>query len=186
MSRTDYLTIAIVAVCVVALFFLIYKFVTLPSGDAGAEQTEQPAPEYDYSPDDPDTTAFADPDLGYDNPASDYSQTGSGQNDDNTGYNDEAPAEKPVAADKTPTAPARVSSGGEYMVLAGSFRETVNAEAMLAKVKKMGYDEATVERFDRGTYAVVLVNRFDTYSEASALVKTLSGKGVDATVYKKR
>lgn len=186
MSRTDYLTIAIVAVCVVALFFLIYKFVTLPSGDAAMEQTEQPAPEYDYSSDDPDTTSFADPDLGYENPPSDYSQTGSGQDDDKTGSVDEAPAEKPVAADKTPTAPARVSSGGEFMVLAGSFRETANAEAMLAKVKKMGYDNASVERFDRGTFAVVLVDRFDTYSEANALVKTLSDKGVAATVHKKR
>lgn len=186
MSRTDYLTMAIVAVCVLALFFLIYKFVTLPGGDAGTAQTEQTTPEYDYSAEDPDTTAFADPDLGYDNPASDYAQTGDGKDDGKTDFIDDAPAQKPVAAEETSPAPTRISSGGAYMVLAGSFRETANAEAMLAKVQKMGYDGASVERFDRGAFAVVLVDRFDTYSEASALVKTLSGKGVSATVHKKR
>ena len=68
------------------------------------------------------------------------------------------------------------------MVIAGSYRQRTNADNQVAKLRKMGYDQARVELFDRGSYAVVLVNRFNAYGDAKRLVSELSGKGIDAMV----
>ncbi len=191
MSRTDYLTLTIVAICVAALAFLIYKFVNPPGSKAGQEATEQiTSPETDTAPIEMDTTAFTTSEFGDELPAGDTDDL----DDKKVTAVDEFPAGTTKAAEKpssTPSAfdstePVRVSSAGAYMVLAGSFKEKANAEAMVAKLRKLGYDQASVELFDRGAFAVALVDRFDTYGEANSLVKALSQKGVEATIHKKR
>lgn len=188
MSRTDYLTFAIVAVCVAALAFLIYKMATVPSQEQAQDLTEQAPPDtlLDEEPQpDSDVPATG---FGDERPAGDDTGVTGDTEDKGITAVDEFPAAEPAKEAGAATVPESYSSNtsGDYLVLAGSFRETVNAENMAAKVKKLGYGNASVEKFDRGTFAVVLVERFGTYGEASALVKELQGKGIEATVHKKR
>lgn len=212
MSRTDYLTLAIVAVCIVALAFLIYRMATMDAGSTAADPTEQVMDEPASDPTMPEENT-AGTEYGDETPAPDYSRDTDEMDDASVDAVDEMPATKTESAATKPAAtkpaatkpaekpapraepappaeepaPAPASSAsGSYMVLAGSFREMANAEAMVAKVKKLGYESASVEKFDRGAFAVALVDRFDSYAEANALVKELAKKGVEATVYKKK
>lgn len=200
MSRTDYLTLAIVAVCIAALAFLIYRMATIDADPAATDPTEQVLDEPASDPTMTDENT-AGTEYGDETAAPDYSRDADEMDDSKVESVDEMPtakkepaatkpAEKPAPrAEPAPPAeePAPASSAsGSYMVLAGSFREMANAEAMVAKVRKLGYESASVEKFDRGAFAVALVDRFDSYAEANALVKELAKKGVEATVYKKK
>ena len=188
MSRTDYLTLGIVVVCVAALAFLIYKIVSLPDEEAQVE-TELPldrsgqvaadttdiyaydtegdyAVEADTTSDDIDDDGdFASVDEAPDNSTS---KSGSGISDNSE------PVETPVVTE------------GAYMVLAGSFKMKSHAETAVRSLQKKGYANASVQIFDRGKYAVALVDRFDVETEAEALVKKLRQQGIEAQVYKKR
>ena len=54
-------------------------------------------------------------------------------------------------------------------------------------MKNLGYSNASVELFNRGAYAVALVDRYDTMAEAEALKDELSSKhSIEAKVLKKR
>jgi cell division protein FtsN len=202
MSRTDYLTLGIVAVCILALAFLIYRMATIDSGPAASDATEQVMDESAPDPTMPEENT-AGTEYGDETTAPNYSRDADEMDDEKVEAVDEMPAPKkePAAtkpaekpADRAEPAPPAeepapapaYSASGSYMVLAGSFREMVNAEAMVSKVKKLGYESASVEKFDRGAFAVALVDRFDSYAEANALVKELAKKGVEATVYKKK
>lgn len=68
------------------------------------------------------------------------------------------------------------------MVLAGSFKQRANADTQVASLRKKGFANAAVHLFNRSAYAVVLVDRFDSYSAAKQLVADLKAKGVDALV----
>ncbi|MCB0639658.1 MAG: SPOR domain-containing protein, partial [Lewinella sp.] len=74
------------------------------------------------------------------------------------------------------------SSGGRYLVIAGTYRQRVNADNMVTRLKRMGYNDAEVELFDHGTYAVVIVNRYSSLSRADQLSTELKNKGVEAFV----
>lgn len=186
MTRSDFLTLAIVGLCLAALVFLIYRFMHIEE-DAGMrpappETTEVVEDVYATSEDDPyaydDTTGAAD-DLAY------------GAKEIVTEVPAEAAApkpEKPVVK-KEPvreTAPAPRTSNGDYLVLAGSFRIKDHAEAEVRRLKKMGYPHAELSLFNRGTYASVLVDRFADSRQAEALVSQLKNDGVAAYVHKKR
>ncbi len=80
--------------------------------------------------------------------------------------------------DNTP----RSTSTGKYMVIAGSYRQRTNADSQASKLRGMGYNNTEVTLFDRGTFAVVLVDRFSSYGDAKRLVNELTGKGIDAVV----
>ena len=78
------------------------------------------------------------------------------------------------------------SSGGKYMVVAGQFREMKWAEEQQRLMVKKGYTNSKIEIFDKGTWANVLVDRFDSSKEAEALVAELTDKGVEATIIPKK
>lgn len=77
---------------------------------------------------------------------------------------------------------SRSTSSGKYMVVAGSFRQRSNADSHAARLRKLGYSNTEVTLFDRGSYAVVLVDRFSSLSQAKSLVGDLAEDGVDALV----
>lgn len=187
---------AIVAVCIAALAFLIYRMATIDADPAATDPTEQVLDEPASDPTMTDENT-AGTEYGDETPAPDYSRDVDEMDDAKVESVEEMPAakkepaatkpaEKPAPPAEEPAPAPASSASGSYMVLAGSFREMANAEAMVAKVKKLGYESASVEKFDRGAFAVALVDRFDSYSEANALVKELAKKGVEATVYKKK
>lgn len=75
-------------------------------------------------------------------------------------------------------------SQGDYLVVAGSYRERINADVQMRKLHRAGFPYAEVEIFDRGTYALVVVNAFDGYNDALALKNQLKSKGFDAYVHR--
>ncbi len=179
MSRLDYITIAIVAACILAIIFLVYKMTDL-FGDEPVvnpiETTSNPVEEdstYQYNVDDVENenggadtdtdpnTSEANPSDAQENPSTD------------DGQQDDEPA-------KTP--PPTSYSSGKFMVIAGTFSKSSLAKSHAAKLKGMGFSNARVEPFDRGKYDVVLVDRFDNMASAERLVKDLKADGIASYV----
>lgn len=189
MSRLDYVTIAIVAVCVAALIYLIYMTTGLlgGGGDAPPTEAEKPAEEEpyydDYYPDE-DSLAYED-DYGADSLSAQgdtYTQDRTGEDGQSGNYEDaQKDTYAPAANEDYPSV-----RKGEYMLLAGTFKYKANAETMVQQLKKMGYSNASVELFNRGAYAVALVDRYTSLSEARTAKGELSGKGVEAFVKQKQ
>ena len=78
------------------------------------------------------------------------------------------------------------SANGNFLVVAGTFKQEINAEIQLKKFKQMGYANAEIGKFNKSTYASLIVNRFTSSAEANRLVKSLENKGIDAYVHEKR
>lgn len=193
MSRLDFLTIAIVAVCIFALGFLVYKLVNRNELTNPAITNTTEADPEEYTADDSTYTFDDEGDIVSDSIAD--AQPGSSEDldDDELTSNDifneeeDAPVEdEPIANEKIDNTPSSFGSSGAYMVLAGSYTEKINAENQVKKLRGMGYSDAAVEIFNRGRLAVALVDRFDSYSQANTLKKELLDKGIEAVVQKKR
>ena len=204
MSRLDIITIAIVVVCLAALGYLVYKI-------AGLYKTEEPTTsisegfdnnegtdEQTYTDwDDEVANAGDDVDLDDDELGSYADTDEAATTDGSSSYSADELDEDNSAAEETTTDETEDSgntaattynstpqntSTGRYMVIAGSYRQRTNADNQATKLRNMGYSNTRVELFDRGTHAVVLVNRFSSYSDAKRLVNELTGKGVDAVI----
>lgn len=178
MSRIDYLTIGIVAVCILAILFLVYKMTDLFGSDNGGDNIEsvQDSVElddegiYDYELDNPvDSSELAEP-------ATDEVET--------TRPAITTPAEPaaPEESTETTTEVADSYSGGKFMVFGGTFTKKVWANDQVSRLKKLGYQNASIEIFDRGKYAVVLVDRFDYMADAERLVKKLEADGIKSYI----
>ncbi len=92
--------------------------------------------------------------------------------------------EKPVVKVETPK--PVVTQKEEYLVWGGSFSTRAGAEEELAKFKKLGYTQAEVSLFDKGKYAVVIVGRYPTQAQAKALVNELKTKHQISAIAKKK
>lgn len=73
-----------------------------------------------------------------------------------------------------------------YLVVGGSFRKMVNAEAALKQMKSQGYRNAEIGRFNNSSLAALIIDRYPTYFEAKNYVNELKKKGIEAYVHKKR
>lgn len=183
MSR-DFITIAIVILCIAALVFLIVKTVNLSSSNVsepGADSNYL----YDDTADggisgDTATANLGEPDTdqdqgaGIEEPSVDYiGKDEIAPQDENTG-----------TGDRIPTS---FNDQGDYLVMAGSFRIKSNAENQAQKLRKLGYSDAEIALFNRGAYASVIVDRFADLSSANDLVRELKSQhGVEAYVQAKR
>lgn len=102
---------------------------------------------------------------------------------------DDVEVKKPAAKSSTakpksdPAPETSDASAGPYLVIAGTFSERANADAMVKKLKKMGYDKAVVRPL--GKYAVARVDRFATEADAKALEKELEDKGIEDAYVRK-
>ena len=181
MSRLDYITVGIVAVCIVAIIFLVYKMTDLFDSGKGNDKIETVRDSveleddgiYDYEIDNAvDTSATGQPATDKTpktQPATPAPST--------TPAKENIPAPKSTETERI--APAtQTSSGGKFMVFGGTFTKKVFANEQVAKLKKLGYNHATVEIFDRGKYAVVMVDRFEYMADAERLVKKLKADGI--------
>ena len=209
MSRLDYVTIAIVAVCVAALVYLIYMTTNL-LGDSGepATTTEEAAASTDSEDQEGDTYYFDDegriegdgqtenqPAAGTDDYSGYDYQNGedldkgrSSSGGSTAAANEMDPGSGVAEGGNNNSSPSgsRASAGqGQYMVIAGTFSVSANAQEMEKKLRGMGYNNTSLEPFDRGKYTVVMVDRFGSISEAKSLATELEGKGVPAYVKRK-
>lgn len=92
-----------------------------------------------------------------------------------------APAPKNTAPDE-PRNLDTDNSDGRYRVVAGSFTKLEGARREMERIIKMGYHDAEVGHFNRSKYAVVVVKRTNSLSEATKIVDALARKGIDAAV----
>lgn len=211
MSRLDYVTIAIVGICILAIMFLVYKMTNVFGGEPKTDNTEMSADSVEAED---DTVYDYEIDEAIDSSSTTSGTQGNGTTDRTT---TSKPATTSVPADKSETSASETdaeddladagksstgknsstkpsgttstdddiqasASKGKFMVLAGSFKQMASAEAQLKKLKKLGYDNARIEPFNRGAYAVVLVDRFGNMADAEKLVKELSGDGIKSYV----
>lgn len=214
MSRLDYVTIAIVAAIVLILGFLVYKTISLVNKDEleNTQQTEQTVADFQNNEDlydDEENYKYDDEgDIVKEDLAEALPATDIDLDDDELGdYDeiadepmlDEYEADKAAEQDDYPledaTSPkdyidesddSSFSSEGDYMVIAGSYTIKANAESAAKRFRSQGYKNAEVGLFNKGAYANVIIDRFDSSSSAQELAKELKSKGIEAYVQKKK
>ena len=74
----------------------------------------------------------------------------------------------------------------EFLVIAGTFRQEMNARRRVSDLMKAGFTRTEMKNFDRGTYAVALVNRSPQYAAAREIADRVRAAGFEATVYRRR
>ncbi|WP_116127731.1 SPOR domain-containing protein [Lewinella sp. IMCC34183] len=79
-----------------------------------------------------------------------------------------------------------VTSDGAFLIIGGTFRQESNAHTRIRNLKQAGFANTALELFDRGTFAVALVDRTDTYGAATDLARQVRSAGFEAEVYRKR
>ncbi len=94
-----------------------------------------------------------------------------------------APATLPATPASTP---ATGSSSGRYLVIAGSFRQLINARERVENLKKSGFPDSRLEKFNRGTFAVALAGQSDSYQTASGMADKIRAAGFEARVMRRR
>ncbi len=197
MSRLDFVTIAIVAVCVLALGLLIFRVVNL-TGEGDSEpiaEGEDPYDEYfedtptssDEETYDPASTA----DESATNEADEYDEDAgiaegaSATTEDETIADEELDNEEAVPESYSPATLG--DNVGQYLLIAGNFTSKANAESHAEKLRGLGYSNTTVEPFDRGTINVVLVDRYEDLSRARTAARELEDNhGIAAYVQQKK
>ena len=209
MSRLDWFTIAVVSICILAIGFLLLKTSSLLKNENSIMQ--DPTTELlndsdsDLSEDDIYTDETIDPDTDDEDAlaakGSDSDESSEDLSDaatdginkgrtDNDTSGDEDDADTEELAEETSrinTSPsASGNSGGNYMVVAGSFSQMINAENFVKKLKNQGYDGAEIGKFNAGKYATALAGRFDAQADAQALVAELKAKGIEAYIQKRK
>jgi cell division protein FtsN len=191
MSKIDYITIAVVVVCISLLGLVFWKVADLNWTEETNLNTEEPV----MVNEEEEAAPFLD---------EKYDVTDFTSEDTMVLENESAPIlnpesekgrEKPRAKETvTPvkndpkvenTIPVPVATE-EYLVWGGSFSTRAGAEEELAKFKKLGYTQAEVSLFDKGKYAVVIVGRYPTQTQAQALVNELKTKHNIAAIAKKK
>lgn len=203
MSRLDTFTVLIVGLCLAALGYLVYKTIKLrqlknssPTTSISIQEEDQTTPADALTFDDEgrivDPIAAEEGDLddeqlSVNNGTLVEEEEGSAEEDENL-----TPAPEPIAekeaekAEEVPTSfNAETSAEGDFMVLAGSFKQKANAEAQVRRLKQMGFDDARVASFNGGSLAVALVGRFKDAKEANKLASQVEAKGIDAFVKRK-
>lgn len=167
MSRIDYITLAIVLVCLVVLVYVLVRVANLNSS---AEPVDSPAP--------PDIlTSDTVRQASLDSLAAQLSLDSMAR---------VQPAEKAEVENPAPrqTVPAKT---GRYLVVAASFPSQEEAQAELIRFQRWGYDEAELGFFNAGKIVAVIVGRYASNAEARERVRELQReRDVEAYVHLKR
>lgn len=201
MSKLDTFTVIIVGLCLAALGYLVYKTIQLRqlknSSPTSSITIQEPSDESASN-----TLTLGDEDKAVDPAAA---QEGDLDDDQLSVSNGTLVEEEEGVVAETPTDDIAQNNGpekreeevptsfdtdaseaGDFMVLAGSFKQRANAEAQVRRLKKMGFDDARVASFNGGSLAVALVGRFDDYDQATELANKVEAKGIDAFVKGKK
>jgi SPOR domain len=91
-----------------------------------------------------------------------------------------------VAAPKTPVAKFDAGNGtGDFMAIAGSFASNDNANALIAKLKKIGFAKAESVKLENSANLYVVAGNYEFNGGAEAAVRTLKANKVDSYVKKR-
>lgn len=99
-----------------------------------------------------------------------------------------------VGGGKAAAPPAKFSAGdgkGEFMVVTGAFSSKANAEAQVAKLKKLGFAGAEAVKLENSASTYAIAGYYGFKGGADAAVRTLKGNKIEAyskkrsgTIYK--
>jgi len=78
------------------------------------------------------------------------------------------------------------SYSGKYMLLAGSYLIEDNAQTMVKKLKKLGYNDSEMVVFNMSQYHSVCAGRYTSLSSAQQESSALKRKGIDNYVHTKQ
>ncbi len=199
MSRLDYLTIAIVGACILAIIFLVYKMTDLFNGGKQDDKIEtvrdtvetEEDEVYDYEIDEKvDSTSgnAATDNTSSSKPATSTPATTTTSSSSSSKEMDASStaSEDDGATDGKSYGGNYSYPGGDFMVIAGAFTQKASARKEVNRLKKKGYSTAGLEIFDRGKYAVVMVDQFGNMADAERLIKKLEGDGIKAYIKMKQ
>jgi cell division protein FtsN len=194
MSKIDYITIAVVVICISLLGLVFWKVADLNWAEENIQETEESVRVDDVEEAAPfldenyDVTDFVPEDS-----ASVPIETTPVVVPEEEKTKEKVISKEPVietkpvkATEKVETIPPVNTLKEEYLVWGGSFSTRLGAEEEQAKFKKLGYNKAEVSLFDKGKYAVVIVGRYPTQAQAQALVNELRSKHNISAIAKKK
>ncbi len=101
----------------------------------------------------------------------------------------EATKQKAVSKPSTNTNTQNTISGsttGKYIVVAGSYLIKENAQKMVDKLKKLGYNGAEIVSFDLSQYHSISAGKYDSYDAAVSAAREIKNKGIDCYVHTKK
>jgi cell division protein FtsN len=98
------------------------------------------------------------------------------------GVEGETPVNAPTPAETRPRNLDTDTGGARYRVQAGSFTKMEGARRRLEEVIKLGYQSAEIGKTNAGRYAVVVVKRTNSRSEADQIADRLRARGIEARV----
>ena len=194
MSKIDYITIAVVVICISLLGLVFWKVADLNWTEENIQETE----EYVQVDDVEEAAPFLDENYDVTDFVAEDSASVSIETTPVVVPEDEKIKEKVIskepvietkpvkATEKVETIPPINTLKEEYLVWGGSFSTRLGAEEEQAKFKKLGYNKAEVSLFDKGKYAVVIVGRYPTQAQAQALVNELRSKHNISAIAKKK
>lgn len=84
------------------------------------------------------------------------------------------------------TSPVAVPSGSKYIVIAGSYRQEVNARQQMKRLRNAGFPDAEIGFTNRGAYAVAVAGKSDSEMNAREIAAKVRAKGYDAFVKQRR
>jgi cell division protein FtsN len=194
MSKIDYITIAVVVICISLLGLVFWKVADLNWTEENIQETEESVQVDDAEEAAPfldenyDVTDFVAEDS-----ASDPIETTPVVVPEEEETTEKVVIKEPVKetkplkiAEKAETVPPVNTLKEEYLVWGGSFSTRLGAEEEQAKFKKLGYNKSEISLFDKGKYAVVIVGRYPTQAQAQALVNELKSKHNISAIAKKK
>jgi len=194
MSKIDYITIAVVVICISLLGLVFWKVADLNWTEENIQETEESVQVDDAEEAAPfldenyDVTDFVAEDS-----ASVPIETTPVVVPEEEKTKEKVVIKEPVIetkplkiAEKAETVPPVNTLKEEYLVWGGSFSTRLGAEKEQAKFKKLGYNKSEISLFDKGKYAVVIVGRYPTQAQAQALVNELKSKHNISAIAKKK
>jgi cell division protein FtsN len=194
MSKIDYITIAVVVICISLLGLVFWKVADLNWTEENIQETEESVQVDDAE----EAAPFLDENYDVTDFVAEDSASVSIETTPVVVPEDEKIKEKVIskepvietkpvkATEKVETIPPVNTLKEEYLVWGGSFSTRLGAEEEQAKFKKLGYNKAEVSLFDKGKYAVVIVGRYPTQAQAQALVNELRSKHNISAIAKKK
>jgi cell division protein FtsN len=194
MSKIDYITIAVVVICISLLGLVFWKVADLNWTEENIQETEESVQVDDAEEAAPfldenyDVTDFVAEDS-----ASVPMETTPVVVPEEEKTKEKVNIKEPVIETKQVKVPEKVEAIApvntlkeEYLVWGGSFSTRLGAEEEQAKFKKLGYNKTEISLFDKGKYAVVIVGRYPTQAQAQALVNELKSKHNISAIAKKK
>jgi len=122
--------------------------------------------------------------------------------EDETSYEEEAstrvedisndltePLKETTTAPVATPAPERTFSSDNnapFLIVAGSFSQESNANKLIDKLRRMGYNDAEKVRFDGSTFYSVVAERHSNRDRANTRARNLKSRGVDCYVHTRK